>query len=119
MHQHRDSVVTDPDAPTGSGFWHWLAVNIPASVTELATGAGAGDESLPGGAFHVRNDYGTTEYCGSAPPAGDIIHRYVFTVHAVDTILDIDGSVAPAVVGFNLAFHTLARGILRATYRVD
>ncbi len=108
----------DPDAPTGSGFWHWVLVNLPPTTTELPTGAGSGD-NLPAGAFHVRNDFGPAAYGGSAPPAGDITHRYVFTVHAVDTVLELDGSVAPAVVAFNLAFHTLARGILRATYRVD
>ncbi|OLB64641.1 MAG: PEBP family protein [Actinobacteria bacterium 13_2_20CM_2_72_6] len=116
----RSFVVTcfDPDAPTGSGFWHWVLVGLPAGTTELPTGAGAPGD-LPPGAFHVRNDYGPAAYGGAAPPAGDITHRYVFTVHAVDTELDLDPSVSPAVVGFNLAFHTLARAVLRATYRVD
>ena len=103
----------DPDAPTGSGFWHWVAVGIPASVTELATGAGTSDASLPDGAFHVRNDYGTAAYGGAAPPKGDRPHRYYFVVHAVDVPkLGVDNTVAPAAVGFNLTFHALARAII-------
>lgn len=116
----RSFVVTcyDPDAPTQSGFWHWSLVNVPVATTQLARGAGS-DGPLPRGAFHVRNDSGTKAYAGAAPPAGDRDHRYVFAVHAVDIdALDVDDSVSPAVVGFNLAFHTLARGILRCTYKV-
>ncbi|WP_322750449.1 MULTISPECIES: YbhB/YbcL family Raf kinase inhibitor-like protein [unclassified Frankia] len=114
-------VVTcfDPDAPTGSGFWHWTLVDVPASVTELPHGVASGDLSgLPVGSFHVRNDYGTVDFGGVAPPEGDRPHRYVFAVHAVDVpSLGIPDSVSPAVVGFNLTFHTLARGVLRATYQ--
>ncbi|QFZ22702.1 YbhB/YbcL family Raf kinase inhibitor-like protein [Saccharothrix syringae] len=107
----------DPDAPTPSGFWHWVAVNIPASVTSLGTGAGASDDALPDGAFHVRNDYGTRDFGGAAPPPGDQVHRYYFVVHAVDVEkLDVDGDASPAVVSFNLAFHTLARAVLVPTY---
>jgi Raf kinase inhibitor-like YbhB/YbcL family protein len=107
----------DPDAPTPSGFWHWLAVNLPASTTSLETGAGAGDDSLPASAFHVRNDFGGHHYDGAAPPPGDMVHRYFFVVHAVDVeALDVDGSASPAVVSFHLAFHTLARAVLTPTY---
>jgi Raf kinase inhibitor-like YbhB/YbcL family protein len=110
--------VFDPDAPTGSGFWHWLLIDVPADVTELARGAGTGTD-LPSGAFHIRNDFGTHAYGGPAPPAGDRPHRYVFAVHAVDQEkLGIDESVSAAVAGFNLVFHTLARGLLVPTYRV-
>jgi Raf kinase inhibitor-like YbhB/YbcL family protein len=115
----RSYVVTcfDPDAPTPSGFWHWVVVDIPASVTELATGAGVPD-GLPSGAFHVRNDYSDAVYAGAAPPPGDRPHRYFFVVHAVDTErLGVDDSVTPAVVSFNLAFHTLARAIITPVYQ--
>ncbi|MFJ9429530.1 YbhB/YbcL family Raf kinase inhibitor-like protein [Streptomyces sp. NPDC101490] len=108
----------DPDAPTGSGFWHWVLFDIPASVTELPTGVGSGAfEGLPAGATHVRNDYGSKDFGGAAPPAGDPAHRYVFTVYAVDSErLGPDGDVSPAVVGFNLRFHTLGRAQLVGEY---
>ncbi len=104
----------DPDAPTGSGFWHMVLVDVPATETELPTGAVSGDGSeLPKGAFCVRNDYGSKDFGGAAPPAGDPPHRYVFTVHALDVdALGIDSNVSPAVAGFNLGFHTLARAVI-------
>jgi Raf kinase inhibitor-like YbhB/YbcL family protein len=106
----------DPDAPTPSGFWHWVLVDVPADVTSLDAGASAGD--LPGTAFHCRNDAGTLGFAGAAPPQGDQVHRYYFVVHAVtEETLGVDADASPAVVSFNLAFKTAGRAILHGTYQ--
>ena len=111
----------DPDAPTGSGFWHMVLLDVPASVTELPTGAvsGAG-AGLPAGAFCVRNDYGSRDFGGAAPPQGDPPHRYVFAVHALDVdslaSQGVTSDASPAVAGFNLRFHTIGRGLLIPVY---
>jgi len=105
----------DPDAPTGSGFWHWVLINLPASVTELPRGA---SEDAGDGRFSVRSDYGALGYGGAAPPPGDRPHRYLFAVHALDVDkLDLTPDATPAYVGFNLAFHTLARAVIRPTFQ--
>lgn len=110
--------IHDPDAPTGSGFWHWLVVDLASSVHELSEGAGASDgASLPTGALQVRNDTGALGYVGAAPPRGDLAHRYVTTVHALDVAsLEIDEGTPPAVVGFNLRFHAIARAQIVPTF---
>jgi Raf kinase inhibitor-like YbhB/YbcL family protein len=104
----------DPDAPTGSGFWHWVLFDVPASVTELPRGAASRDMAgLPSGAIHARNDWGTNDYGGAMPPPGHGLHRYVFAVHAADTeSLGLDASATPAIVGFTLTPHTLARAVM-------
>jgi Raf kinase inhibitor-like YbhB/YbcL family protein len=103
----------DPDAPTGSGFWHWVLFDIPMDVTELPRGAGQpGSPDLPAGAQHARNDMGIHGYCGAAPPKGDEPHRYVFAVHALDCErLGPDADASPAVVGYNTTMHVIARAL--------
>ena len=111
-------VVTlyDPDAPTGSGWWHWVVVNIPKNVTSLPEGAGSGEGGLPHGALQVRNDFGTPHYGGAAPPPGRV-HRYVFTVYAIDVPkLDVTENTSPALVGFMVHHHQLASASLTALY---
>ncbi|OMQ14979.1 hypothetical protein A7K94_0212675 [Modestobacter sp. VKM Ac-2676] len=113
--------VLDPDAPTGSGFWHWAVVGIPASVTELPRGAGDDAGSgLPEGAVQLRNDAGLPRFVGAAPPAGHGTHHYHVVVHAVDTDdLGVPAEATPAFLGFTLFSHTLARGEIVATYDVE
>jgi Raf kinase inhibitor-like YbhB/YbcL family protein len=113
-------VVTmfDPDAPTPCGFWHWLVLGLGPETTSLPRGAGAeGNGGLPSGAFQARNDFGGKAYLGAAPPAGDMVHRYFTAVHAIDVPrLEVDDNATPAVVSFNLVFHTLARAIITPVY---
>ena len=108
----------DPDAPTGSGFWHWFVVNIPGNVTELAPDAGAiGGAKLPKGAKHVRIDYGIYGFGGPCPPEGDPPHRYVFTVHALGVErLDIPDDATAAVAGFMVNANTIAKASFTAKY---
>ncbi|MGW0246318.1 YbhB/YbcL family Raf kinase inhibitor-like protein [Nocardia goodfellowii] len=111
--------VYDPDAPTASGFWHWAVANIPAGTTELPAGAGSKGGSLPEGALNLRNDAGFPGFVGAAPPQGHGPHRYFVVVHAVDVEkLDIDENSSPAVLGFNLFFHTLGRATLIGQYEI-
>lgn len=112
--------VYDPDAPTGSGFWHWAVAEVPVSTTSLPSGAGDDTGSgLPTGAVQLKNDAGMARYVGAAPPAGHGEHRYYIAVHAVDVdSLGIDGTASPAYLGFNLFSHTLARAVLMGTFEV-
>ena len=107
----------DPDAPTGSGFWHWVVVNIPPGVTELPLGAGSAGGKLPAGALQVRTDFGKPGYGGPCPPPGDP-HHYVFTVFAVSQEkLPVTADTSAAVVGFNLHFNTLAKATLTGLFK--
>ncbi|KIP51496.1 YbhB/YbcL family Raf kinase inhibitor-like protein [Leucobacter komagatae] len=112
-------VVTcfDPDAPTGSGFWHWAVANIPASVTDLVAGAGAaGGALLPAGAITLPNEMREPAFTGAAPPAGTGVHHYWFVVHALNVErVDIDEHATPAVLGFMMREAVVARAIIVAT----
>jgi len=110
--------VYDPDAPTGSGWWHWSVINIPAGVTELKPDAGnASNANLPPGARQVRIDYGVAAWGGACPPPGDKPHRYVFTVHALKTDkLDIPPDATAALAGFMIHANAIARAGFTAKY---
>jgi Raf kinase inhibitor-like YbhB/YbcL family protein len=102
--------VYDPDAPTGSGFWHWVVYNIPANVTSLAEGAATvGTQGT--------TDFGVKGYNGPCPPPGDKPHRYIFTVFALKTDrIDVPANATAAMVGFNLHANQLAKATLTARY---
>ena len=106
----------DPDAPTGSGFWHWAVANLPATVTELPAGIGDGS-SLPGDALTLNNDASIPRFIGAAPPAGHGPHRYYVAVHAVGVEkLDLPEGATPAYLGFNLFGNAIARAVIHGTY---
>ncbi len=108
----------DPDAPTGSGFWHWVVVNIPADASGLPKDAGGTAGRMPEGAMQVRTDFSTPGYGGPCPPEGDHPHRYLFTVHAVSMAeLPVTPDSSAAVVGFMLNFNTLAKAALMGLYK--
>lgn len=108
----------DPDAPTGSGWWHWSVINIPASVNGLASDAGAvGGANLPAGAAHVRIDYGVAGWGGTCPPQGDKPHRYVFTVYALKVDkLEIPVDATAALAGFMVRANSLGKASFTARY---
>lgn len=102
----------DMDAPTGSGFWHWVVFNIPADVHELQSGAGEpANELIPEGAVQSNTDMGSPGYAGAAPPDGPA-HRYLITVYALGSKLELGQNATPAFVGFNIHFATLAKASL-------
>ncbi|MCU1423022.1 MAG: YbhB/YbcL family Raf kinase inhibitor-like protein [Microbacteriaceae bacterium] len=105
----------DPDAPTPSGFWHWVLVDVPADVTSLDTGAAAG--TLPGSAFHVRNDGGFPGFMGAAPPVGTgRTHRYHIAATALDVgALDLPAGASLALVHWVASGHTLGRAVIVGT----
>jgi Raf kinase inhibitor-like YbhB/YbcL family protein len=106
----------DPDAPTGSGFWHWAIANLPATTTELPAGIGDGS-GLPGDAITLPNDAGVKRFIGAAPPEGHGPHRYFIAVHAVGVEkLDLPENATPAYLGFNLFSNAIARAVIHGTY---
>ncbi|MBI5330186.1 MAG: YbhB/YbcL family Raf kinase inhibitor-like protein [Betaproteobacteria bacterium] len=110
--------VYDPDAPTGSGWWHWLVFNLPADATGLKPGAGDPKSGLaPAGAVQSRTDFGQPGYGGPCPPVGDKPHRYLFTVHALKVDkLPLDENAPAAMVGYFLNQNALGKAVLRGRY---
>ncbi len=101
----------DPDAPTGSGWWHWVVYNIPSEVRSLPAGAGDGNKNLlPSGAVLGNTDYGTPSYGGPCPPEGDKPHRYIFTLHALKVEkMELPASATAALVGFMVNHNTIEK----------
>nr|WP_298926348.1 YbhB/YbcL family Raf kinase inhibitor-like protein [uncultured Erythrobacter sp.] len=102
--------VYDPDAPTGSGWWHWFAINIPADATGISPAS-----PLHSSVTELRNDYGATGFGGACPPEGEV-HRYQFTVHALSTTLELEGNVSNALAGFMVNANTIASDTITAVY---
>jgi Raf kinase inhibitor-like YbhB/YbcL family protein len=107
----------DADAATGSGFWHWAVADIPGTVTELSSGAGAkGDAQLPTGAYQLPNDARLAQYIGAAPPATDPPHRYFIVVSALDIAkIGVAKDATPAFLGFNIGSHIIGRAVIVPT----
>lgn len=110
--------VYDPDAPTGSGWWHWVVYNIPGGTNSLVAGAGDPKKNLlPAGTAQGNTDFGAPGYGGPCPPAGDKPHRYIFTLYALDVDkLDIPASATAAYVGFNIHAHTVGKATFTGKY---
>ncbi len=110
--------VYDPDAPTGSGWWHWIVYNIPEDVTELSAGAGdSTGKMLPSGAVQGRTDYGTHAFGGACPPTGDKPHHYIFTVYALKIEkIDVPADSTAALIGFMMNANSLGKATFTAKY---
>ena len=108
--------VYDPDAPTGSGWWHWVVYDIPATATSLPTGAVV-KAALPAGAKQGRNDFSERNFGGACPPTGDKPHHYIFTVHALKVEkLGVPDDASAALVGYMIQSNRLGLAKLMATY---
>lgn len=111
--------VYDPDAPTGSGWWHWVVFNIPANVSELKADAGRIEKKLaPAGSIQSVTDFGKPGFGGACPPQGDKPHRYIVTIYALSVPkLNLDEKASPAMVGFMLNGSLIAKASLIAYYQ--
>ena len=110
--------VYDPDAPSGSGWWHWVVFNLPAETTKLPLNAGSIDKHLmPNGAIQSRTDFGTAGFGGACPPAGDKPHRYQFTIYALKTDkLPLDSMSPAAMVGFYIHQNLIEKATIEVKY---
>ncbi|WP_419811996.1 YbhB/YbcL family Raf kinase inhibitor-like protein [Bacterioplanoides sp.] len=110
----------DPDAPTGSGWWHWQLVNIPKNVSQLSAGVGTeAGKDLPAGSMQMRNDYGSHAFGGACPPPGDGAHRYQFTVYALKQKLELPKEASAALTGYMVNANALGSATIEALYKRD
>ncbi len=109
--------LLEPDAP-GGGFWHWVAIDIPANVKGIRKGAGdTRGDAAPKGTLQLGNDWGFPGYGGPCPPPGDKPHHYVFAVHALDVAkLGLAPTTSPALAGKAIEAHTIARAELTGLF---
>ena len=111
-------LVHDPDAPTGSGWWHWQVINIPKTATSLPAGAGEqGSKHLPAGSIQISNDYGFKGFGGACPPEGHGVHRYRFTLHALSALLELPEDASGALTGYMVNAHSLGSSTIEALYQ--
>ena len=112
--------VYDPDAPTGSGWWHWQVYNIPATATQLQRGASSSEIALPPGTKQGINDYSQLGYGGPCPPSGGGTHHYVFTIYALKIAhLELNANASGALIGFNINANMLAKASFTALFNYN
>ncbi|MFC0119108.1 YbhB/YbcL family Raf kinase inhibitor-like protein [Pseudoalteromonas xiamenensis] len=110
-------LVHDRDAPTGSGWWHWQVINIPATTLSLPRDAGnINGAKLPKGAMQIESDYGTAAFGGACPPPGHGVHHYTFTVHALSGNLELPATASGALVGYMVNANTIEKASIEALY---
>jgi len=109
----------DPDAPTGSGWWHWQVVNIPATISEISTGAGS-NNTMPIGSMQIENDYGSASFGGACPPAGHGVHRYRFKIHALSVEkIELPANASGALAGYMINANTIESSMIESLYKRD
>lgn len=107
----------DPDAPTGSGWWHWQLINIPKTTTQLNADAGKVGNPLPKGSKHITNDYGFEGFGGACPPVNDGAHRYQFTVYALPKTLNLPKNASSALAGYMVRANAIGESTIEALYK--
>ncbi|WP_127958805.1 YbhB/YbcL family Raf kinase inhibitor-like protein [Serratia microhaemolytica] len=110
----------DPDAPTGSGWWHWQVINIPKNVNSVVAGAGDPKKNnFPAGSLQLKNDFGQQGFGGVCPPIGHGMHRYQFTVYALSQQIELPENYSSALVGYMVNAYSLGSATLEALYKRD
>ena len=111
-------LLHDPDAPTGSGWWHWQVINIPNNISSLKTGAGdAAKNLLPKGSIMIENDYGFKGFGGACPPEGHGVHHYNFTIYALSKKLELPKNASGALTGYMVKANSIASATMTALFK--